>query len=271
MSLGLVTLMVVASLGGLAVPGMHRDNPFVTAGWQANEAVTLVLAIPALVWALTAAMHGSVRGSLVWMGLVWFTMYNYAFYLFGAAYNRLFLVYALLFTLSLATLVFGMISANAELNRRHVSHKGPGRWVALYMLLVGLCLAGLHLSMAVTYLLGGELPRIVVASGQPANIVAALDLSMVVPVYLLGAWWLWRGQRWGIVLGVIANVWGAACMAVVSAGTIWVVRSGVAYDLSPLALWVAIGVGCLVASGALLLSIKPGEGSPPDASMVVGI
>jgi hypothetical protein len=28
----------------------------------------------------------------------------------------------------------------------------------------------------------------------------------VVPLNLLGAWWLWRGRRWGIVLAAIANV-----------------------------------------------------------------
>jgi hypothetical protein len=60
-------------------------------------------------------------------------------------------------------------------------------------------------------------------------------------------------------------------MAVLSAATIWGVRSGVAGDLSLLGLWAAIGVGCLTSSVALLRSIVSREGPAQSAPIVVGV
>jgi hypothetical protein len=74
-------------------PGLYDDNDFVTAGWAGNDLVTLVIAIPLLFGALLMATRGSARGELVWLGSLAYIGYNFAFYLFGASLNRLFLTY----------------------------------------------------------------------------------------------------------------------------------------------------------------------------------
>ncbi len=88
----IAVLAAFASLGGLVLNGLYRDNAFVTTTWLGNDAITLFLAVPILVAAMTFAQRGSLRASLVWMGALDYMLYNHAFYLFGAAFNGFFLL-----------------------------------------------------------------------------------------------------------------------------------------------------------------------------------
>ena len=88
----IIVLALVASLGGLFIKDIYRDNTFVTAAWNGNDFVTLVIALPLLVVSLILSMRGSQRAQLVWLGMLDYMLYNYAFYLFGAAFNSFFLI-----------------------------------------------------------------------------------------------------------------------------------------------------------------------------------
>jgi hypothetical protein len=103
-------LAIAASTGGLFIDGLYRDNLLVTSGWYGNDLVTLVVAVPMLVTALILSMRGSQRAQLIWLGMLDYTLYNYAFYLFGTAFNGFFLVYVALFALSIFALIFGLVA-----------------------------------------------------------------------------------------------------------------------------------------------------------------
>lgn len=76
-------LALVAAAGGLLLPGLYRDTvAFVVLGWPINDLVTLVVALPVLVVSLLLARRGSGRAFLVLGGALYYTLYNYAFYLF---------------------------------------------------------------------------------------------------------------------------------------------------------------------------------------------
>ena len=85
--------MVVQSVLGLVFQDQSRDVEWIKATWFGNDWVTLVVAVPLLVIALVMARRGSVPGLLSWLGLVGYAVYNYAYYLFGAALNAFFLLY----------------------------------------------------------------------------------------------------------------------------------------------------------------------------------
>ena len=51
----------------------------------------------------------SVRGELVWLGTAGYAVYNYVFYLFGAALNIFLPLYAITLGLAIATLAPGLV------------------------------------------------------------------------------------------------------------------------------------------------------------------
>jgi crotonobetainyl-CoA:carnitine CoA-transferase CaiB-like acyl-CoA transferase len=81
-------LMAVQSAAGVLVPSVDRDTGCVTAAWYGNDVVTALVAVPLLVGSLLAVRRGSLRGQLVWYAMLGCAVYNYAYYLFGAAARR---------------------------------------------------------------------------------------------------------------------------------------------------------------------------------------
>lgn len=214
--------------------------------------IVAVLAVPVLVTAMLLARAGSRRGLLVWMGMLLYALYNFQFYLFGAAFNALFLAYVALFTFSALALGFGLTSVDM---RALVDAVRPGpsdRGVAAWMAIVGVFLGGFWIVLAVRYWLTGLVPPMVEATSHPTNVTGALDLSLVVALAFLAAVWLWRHRPWGYVLAVIWNVKGAAYMLALSAASVTAVRVGESASVAQVGLWIPIGVGCLVAAWVLL-------------------
>ena len=99
-------LAALTSIGGLLRPDLYRDNLFVKTTWLGNDAVTLFIAVPILIAALVYSAKGSSKGQLIWMGMLDYMLYNYAFYLFGAAFNVFFLLYAALLALRRLRTIF---------------------------------------------------------------------------------------------------------------------------------------------------------------------
>lgn len=89
-------LMAVQSAVGVLLPSVYRDTGWVTAAWYGNDLVTLLLVVPLLAWSLYATRRGSPRAQLLWLAMLGYAVYNYAYYLFGAALNTFFPVYAAL-------------------------------------------------------------------------------------------------------------------------------------------------------------------------------
>jgi hypothetical protein len=108
LSLVILTSATIASAGGLLIPDLYRDNTFIKRAWFGSDVTTLFLVIPSFVIALIYSMRGSLHAKLILIGLLGYMLYNFAFYLFGATFNRFFLIYVLLFTMSIYALILNL-------------------------------------------------------------------------------------------------------------------------------------------------------------------
>ncbi len=257
LSVAVVLLMALSSGAGLFAHDLYRDNALVAARWYGSDLVTLGVAAPLLGIALLGAWGGSRRAVLVWMGMLAYSLYNAAFYLFGAAFNSLFLVYAALVALSGVALVFGLLSIDATALHRQVQPGLPVRWIVGFLAGVAVTLGGLYGAFSLRHVATGQGPALLDAMGPRAHLVAALHLTMVVPVGLLAASWLWQQRPWGYVWATLWAVAGAACMLSLSAATVAAVVVGPSTTWMPLLLWAPIGVGCVLVGGVLLRALRP--------------
>jgi len=245
-------LTFIAAAGGLFIDNLYQDNALVTAGWYGNDLVTLLVATPLLIVALILSRRGSVRMQLVWLGMLDYTLYNFAFYLFGAAFNSFFLIYVALFALSIFAIIFGLIALDVKHIYNQFHSTRAEKWISGFMLFVACGLSAVYIVQSLGFIVTGQLPPVVVLTGHPTSVVFALDLSLVVPVLVLGAVWLWKCQPWGYVLAVIVNIKGAVYMLALTASTLAAVRAGVLQNPSQIGLWAFIGVASLFAALILL-------------------
>lgn len=257
LSLLIAVLAALSSLGGLFLDGLYRDNDFVKATWLGNDLVTLLLAVPLLASAMFFARRGSLPAYLFMLGMLDYMLYNYAFYLFGTAFNAFFLLYVCLLVFSIFAMVFGLVNLDVKLFSQQFSPRTPVRWIAGYMLFVAIGLSVVYLAQSMSFIFTGNLPSIVIFSGHPTSIVFALDLTLLIPVLVLGAIWLWQRKPWGYILAGITLVKGPAYTLVLSVNSLWAAKAIIPAASAEAPLWVSLTILGLVSAGLLYGNMRP--------------
>lgn len=259
LSIVIVVLALIASAGGLLLEGLYRDNAFVTTTWLGNDAITLFLAIPILAAAMLFSLRGSLRAQLIWLGALAYMLYNYAFYLFGAAFNAFFLIYAALTGLSIFALLFGLANLNVEEFKQQFNARTPVKWIGAYFLFVAAGLSLIYVVQSIAFITSGQLPAIVTITEHPTNVVFALDLILLIPWLVVGAVWLIQRKPWGYVIAGILSVKGPLYTLVLGVNSVLVMRAGLT-ETSELPLWGTLTALGLAAGVLLFGNLKPGVG-----------
>ena len=253
LSVVVLLLMVVQSALGLAVSGLYPEEVWAVAALRANDLVTLVVVAPARALALAASRRRPTSASvLVWLGLLFYGTYNYAYYAFGTAFSDAFLLHVAAFTASTAALVLLGSVLDAPEVARGVVAGTRARVVAVFTMLVGVALLGAWGEISVRFALTGDLPANVMPPSA-VHLVYGLDMGVLAPMFVLAGVLLWRRAPWGAVLAAAVNVSGAAYLAV-----LWAVGGFQADAGIPGTSWASpIGIvatlACTVAAAALLV------------------
>ena len=252
----IAVLTVVAAAGGLFIDDLYRDNAFATTAWRGTDLVTLAVAVPLLVAALMLSLRGSFRAQLVWLGMLDYTLCNYAYYLFGTAFNRFFLIYVALFTLSMLALIFALVNIEVQEIRQRFRDRTPVKWIAGYMLFVAAGIGGLWIAQSLSFVITEQVPEFIVQVDHPTSVVFALDLSLVVLFLILGAVWLWKRRAWGYVLASILCVKGTVYMLALVVLSTGAMTAGFPSVSAELPLWGLLSLGFLLASLFLLGNVR---------------
>lgn len=204
-------LMTVSSLAGLWIPGLYQDPLEVVAELRAYDLITLALVVPLLVGSLVLSRRGSVGAQLTWLGVLMYAIYNFAIYVFGSAFNDMFLVHVAVLPLSIAAAVLVSLKLDVAAVRGRFRPGTPARSISVVLLLVGLSLAGMWVFHSLRFAFTGEPPgeSELVLPMQAVHLAYALDLMLFVPACVLASILLWRRDSWGFVLATAVLVFGA--------------------------------------------------------------
>jgi hypothetical protein len=232
--------------------GLYRyDTWLVGAGNQGQDLVVLLVEVPLLLAVVRWYRHGSAVAAAALAGVLAFFTYFYVSMVFATAQNRLFVLY-----IAAAALAgFALAALVARLDVRRVAASLPGRpgRRALTTYLLGLAAA---LTLA-------WLPGLVAstASGDVADLVGpytsavtvALDLGLIVPVVVVAAVQLLRGQPGGTVLTFVLLVMNVSIGLLLMGQGVAQLVSGVPMSAGEIvAKMLTFAVLTLVAGGLLL-------------------
>jgi hypothetical protein len=248
----LAALMAVQSVAGLILPAQYRDPDWIKAAWFANDSVTAVAALPLLVLGLVHAGSGSKRGTFVWLGVICYAIYNYAYYLFGAVLNAFFLFYVTPLVIAVTILILAL----PDLNVDELMHsRGPTvspRLIGGYFVFTGLGLSVAWIAMWGGYVFAGW-PTPVPA--EIFKLVAALDLSLMAPPLIAGGVLLWRQRPWGHVISALAGIQASLYLLVLSAGSLVAVQRGLTPAPGEVPLWAALALSTTAVTALLLKDV----------------
>ena len=250
----IIICAIFTSIGGAFLDGIYRDNELIISVMKANDLVTLFIAVPIMLVSLFFTIKNSFKARLVWIGTLFYMLYNFMFYLYGVSFNQFFLLYIFLFTASAYSIIFALIKTDVKLIASKFSPKTPTKRISGFMMFFSLLLGGLWVAMSLSYLFTGEIPQTVIDSGNPTAIVFATDLSVLIPAMVLGAILLWKKRDWGFILSTIIMVKattygiGLIIMCVITFYNI-----GVLDTMLPL--WIFLTLGCVLSLAALLKNL----------------
>ena len=219
---------------GLVFQTAYRDVDWIRATWFGNDWVTLLVAVPLLLTGFVRAAAGSIRGLLLWLGLIGYALYNYAFYLFGAALNAFFPLYVAALVLSAIVLILALSHIDARRVAESFRPTTPVRLIGGSLVFVGLGLASVWIAMWAAYIFAG---RPTPVETEAFKLVAALDLSLMVPALTVGGVLLWRRMPWGYVIAAIAATQGALYLFVLSVNSLVAIQRGIANPPGELPIW----------------------------------
>lgn len=242
-------LSLTASLSGLLISDLYRDHEVIKMGWHANDLVT-ILTIPVLLLALFLQRRGDERPLLVWIGLMLYMFFNYAYYIFGVKFNELFPIYFILFSLSFYSIIIGLLAINIHaIEENSVFHKNK-IVIGLFLFLLVIPLALIEIKQCITFITSGNAPG-------ASMLISALDISTVIPAVIFTAILLWKNNPWGNVLGMMMLIKTFLYGVVLLAGALFMSTSGITPPDKLIPFYILLVVGGLIFGLILLRDLKP--------------
>jgi hypothetical protein len=246
LSYAIVMLAAIAAGIGLFMPSVYRETDWVVPQNRGQDLVTL-LALVALVPALIAVRRKSLRGTLVWLGLLGYLAYTYTGAAFAYGFNVLFPVYVALFSLTGAALIAGLSGIDPEELRAAFDEQTPRRGVIVFLVAMAAVLCLLWGSQIIPFYTRGELPNMIVLAKTPTVFVYVIDLGVVVPLALLSTWWLRLDRPWGYVLAGFVLVKAATMGLALLSMTGFALQAGLDVDAFMSLAWVGLAAaGCFM-------------------------
>lgn len=264
-----VVLAAAAALVGAFVPGFYQDAPTLVSQARAQDLLTAFVAVPALAASLRYARRGSLRGYVLWLGVTGYVLYTYASYAFMTAFNPLYLVYTTLLALSLVAFVGGMVRLDAAAVKDALDGR-PLRSVVAFEVLVVVLVAGVWLAEIVPALLEGTVPASVETANLPVSVIHSLDLGVVLPAFLVAAYWLARSEPWGYALSVVLLTKVATLGAAVLAMAVLQALDGQSLVVGQVVVFAALTLASVGFLASVLGRMTPdapadGDGTPPES------
>jgi hypothetical protein len=255
-TVAIVPLAAAATLGGLLIHGLYGDGALAPA-MRGQDLLTFV-SLPVLVLALIAARRGSTRGLLLWLGLLGYELYTFTGAAFAYRFNRLFLVYVALFTLSALALGMGAAGIDAAALHRRLDARTPRRATAIFLAGIALMLVVSELGQLFPAIVTGAVPALIARSDGAGNFVYVLDLGVIAPLAVLAAVGLHRRTAWADVLASCLVIKAATMGLALLAMTWFSLRAG-----QPLERGLTIAYGVMAAVGVAMSAWFLARPGPP--------
>lgn len=257
LSLAATVLMGASNTAGVFLPGTYaRETPSWATQGIGQDIANLFCVLPAMLIGLRFAFRGSVRATLVWLGLLIYIVYSYVLYAFFLHFGPWFLVYVGVLGLSAYALFGAVIHINLENISRALGNNPRAKLVSILLLVFGFLFAVQWLSEIVPALLSGTMPKGVADIGMAVNPVHVLDLAFVLPGMIVTAVSVRRNGPLGLLFAAPLLTFSAVMgVAILSMFLVEQVRGG-SIPAAPVVILSSVVLASVYGAWAFLRQIK---------------
>jgi len=243
----LAVLIAITACAGLFWPPTYaRETRLWATEAMGFDAAGLVVIVPVLLVSAMLAHRGSVSARLVWMGTLIFLLYNFAIYAMAVHFNALFLVYCGGLGFSFYALVVNLPSLSPSEIAGRYGPRAPVKTVAVLLFLIAFGFAALWLGEIVPALVSGHAPKSVQDAGLFTSPVHVLDLSLLLPAFVIAAVMLLRRKPAAFILAPVLMVAGILIIVAVAGMVLAMAVRGFTIDARIAAFFLAPAAGLVL-------------------------
>jgi hypothetical protein len=218
-----------------------------------QDAITLAVALPALVIAAFLAARGSQRARLVWLGGLIYTVYTYVGYAFAVRFNPLFLVYVALLGCSTYALIGGLLTTDRAGIKAGFPVQASVKALSIYLAVIAGLFYLIWLSDAVPASLAGHPSQSLIDNGTPSNFVQVLDMAWMLPAIAITAVSLWRKQPLGYLLAASVLTFLVLLTLAILSMVVFMIRAGQPVVIPQVVIYVTLFI---VSLGSLIWYLR---------------
>lgn len=252
-----ILLILAASLGGLLYGSTYaRETSVWVAQAVGQDMINLMLIAPVLLISALLARSGKRSAFFVWLGTMLYTAYTFVIYSFGVHFNTLFLVYC--WTLGLA--VYAILTLTVKITpaavKRWFDETRNEHLTSFFILAAGVVFYLMWLKEDLPAMINDQAPLSLQQVGLLTNPVHVLDLSIILPAFIIVSVLLIRKHALGYLFAPVLLVFAALMDITIAALVIVMKLRGVSDDYSVTGLFIVITILILAVLVCFLRHMK---------------
>ena len=221
--------------------GLYKNDSLSTvAQGQASDFITLIFAIPLLLWSLYLSIKGVFKGQLLLIGTLAYFLYTYVSYTFLWNYNVLFIVYVALMSMSFFALVLTIQTIDINSLEKKFSDQLPIKLLTSFQWTIGLLIGLLWIEKIASSILLNTPP--VGLEHYTTLVIQAMDLGFVVPIAFLSGTLLLKKKPYGYLLTSIVIFKGVTMLTAITAMIINMLLQGITVSLVEMGVFIGLDI-----------------------------
>jgi len=220
----------------------YKDSVSGASQAKAQDIVTIIIGIPLLVISLILSNKDSIKVKLLLTGTIGYFLYTYTSYSFLLIYNKFFLLYVALMSLSFFCFILNISSPELKELEKHFKPNFPKKYIGIFSIVIGIFVGLLWL--------GRILPSLGKAPDELEHyttlVIQAMDLGFMVPVALLSGILILKNRSLGYLLSSIIIIKGTTLLLAIVAMIIFMVFSGVNVSIIEIILFPIFAIICII-------------------------
>jgi hypothetical protein len=185
LSIAVAVLAIAGNIIALSVDRIYAVlTPVFLPQALAQDIANLTVVAPLWLILAVLALRGSLRATLLWLGVLIYTVYNYVIYTFSVPFGPLFLLWVAVLGACLYALIGGITAIDHKAVESAFKSRGAVVAVAWFLIITTVLFGLLWLSEDVPALLSNTRPQSLVDMAIPTNPVHILDLAFFLPAVM---------------------------------------------------------------------------------------
>ncbi len=230
----LAVLVAATSLAGIILPDTYvRESADWKAQGIAQDLFDLFFAVPALLISLWFFRKGSPAGFFMLAGILIFLIYTFIIYTFGVHFNNFFLIYCITLASSSYSLIYLFWATGSIRVQGWFNTERNVRGAVIYLYFFAALFYVLWLSEIIPAIMNNSVPAVLSQTGLFTNPVHVLDLSFLLPGFIITALLLKRRDALGYLFAPSIMTFSIVMTLSIATLIFYEIAGGFSTDYSP--------------------------------------